>query len=46
MNEEAIILTEENVIDIFKKLSNQQTVSVEEIERVKARFKELVNAQM
>lgn len=38
-----IILNENNVIDIYKKLVDHQEVSNEEIEAVKRRFYELIN---
>lgn len=41
--EPKIILTEENVIDVIKKLINDETVSEEVSEQIKKRFFELVN---
>ena len=38
-----IILTEENVVYIYKKLLNKEQISQEETEQVKKRFFELVN---
>lgn len=38
-----ILLTENNVVDIYKKLVNNDDISQEEIEQVKKRFFELVN---
>lgn len=46
MEKKTIILTEENVLDIYKKLSNNESISEEEIEKVKARFFELVDAKI
>lgn len=40
-----ILLTEKNVIYIYKKLVNNDDISQEEIEQVKERFFELVNYQ-
>ena len=40
------ILTESNVIDVYKALVNKKDIDQEEIERVKARFHELVNYQL
>jgi|GEM_PF-1832748 hypothetical protein len=42
-NQQSFLLTEQNVIDVFKKLTNQETVSKEEMESIKRRFFELVN---
>lgn len=41
--EEGIYLTESNVMDILKKLTNKTDVKPEEFEQVKKRFLELVN---
>ncbi len=38
-----IILTEKNLIDVYKKLSNNDDVSQEELEQIRKRFFELVN---
>lgn len=38
-----IILTESNVIEIYKKLTNNENVDPQEIEDVKKRFYELLN---
>lgn len=38
-----IILTESNVIVIYKKLVNRQDIDDKELEQVVARFNELVN---
>ncbi len=38
-----IILNEENLMDIYKKLSNKESISQEEVEQIKKRFYELVN---
>ncbi len=44
-NQNQIVLTENNVVDIYKKLVNNDDISQEEIEQVKKRFFELVNYQ-
>ena len=44
-NQNQILLTESNVVDIYKKLVNKENISQEEIEQVKERFYELVNCQ-
>lgn len=44
-NQNQIPLTENNVVDIYKKLVNKENISQEEIEQVKERFYELVNCQ-
>lgn len=44
-NQNQILLTENNVVDIYKKLVNKENISQEEIEQVKERFYELVNCQ-
>ncbi len=44
-NQNQILLTENNVVDIYKKLVNNDDISQEEIEQVKKRFFELVNYQ-
>lgn len=41
-----IILTEENVLDVYKKLSSNQEISQEELDKVLKRFYELVNANV
>ena len=46
MNDKSILLTEENVFDVYKKLSNRQEISTEELEQVKQRFFELVKASL
>lgn len=46
MSENKIVLTEENVIDVYKALVNQQTVDREMEEAVIKRFYELVNYQL
>ena len=40
---EEIILNESNVIEVFKELSNRETISEDEKNQIKKRFKELVN---
>ncbi len=40
-----ILLTEENILDIYRKLVNKDTISQEELEQVKERFFELVNCE-
>jgi predicted metalloendopeptidase len=42
-NEQGIVITESNVIELYKKLSDQEVVNQEEIDKVKERFKELCN---
>ena len=41
--EKQILMTESNVLDIYKKLTNKQEISEEELEQVKKRFYQLVN---
>lgn len=41
-----LLLTEENALDIYKKLCAKQEIPQEELNRVLARFNELVNAQI
>lgn len=41
-----IELTEENVLDVYKKLSSNQEISQEELDKVLKRFYELVNANV
>lgn len=41
----SILLTEENVLDIYKKLCSNQEISDEELEQVLARFNELADVQ-
>ncbi len=40
-----IILNEENLMDIYRKLAKKDDFSPEEVEQVKKRFYELVNYQ-
>ena len=40
------ILTESNVIDVYKALVNKRDIDQEEIEKVRARFYELVHCQL
>ena len=44
-NQNQNLLTENNVVDIYKKLVNTEDINQEEIEQVKERFFELVNYQ-
>ena len=39
----AILLTESNVLDVYKKLVNKEEIPLEELEAVQKRFFELVN---
>lgn len=41
-----LILTEENVLDVYKKLSSNQEITQEELDKVLERFYELVNASI
>lgn len=43
MAKDFIILSEKNVLDVYKKLSNRMNIDAEELEQVKNRFWELVN---
>lgn len=43
MEKEKIILTEENVLDVYKKLVNKEEIREEELEAVKQRFYKLLN---
>ena len=40
-----IILTENNVVDIFRRLTNKEEVSLEEMELVKKRFRQLAGME-
>lgn len=41
MDKYSILLTEANVLDVYKKLSNRINLDAEELEQVKKRFWEL-----
>lgn len=41
-----LILTEENVLDVYRKLSSNQEITQEELDKVLERFYELVNASI
>ncbi len=41
----SILLTEQNVLDIYKKLISRQEVSQEELDQVLVRFNELAGVQ-
>ena len=41
--EKGLIITESNVIDLYKKLSNNEEINQTEVDLVKKRFNELCN---
>lgn len=41
-----ILLTEANVIDVYRKLVNKEEVPMEEIEHVKQRFRQLADMDL
>ncbi len=43
MDNNSILLTETNLLDVYKKLTNQIDIDAEELEQVKKRFWELVS---
>lgn len=46
MEEKKILLTESNVLDVYKKLVGNENIPADELEAVRKRFYELVNAHL